>query len=107
MNESGGFTCARCGRSGPVRLAAPPFPNEMGRRIESEICADCWEAWKKHQMALINHYALDVRSADARGFLTAAMDAFLFGGDDEAGTGAGAPPGPGTGTGAPPGGGAG
>ena len=86
MNEQSGFTCARCGRSEVARIQTRPFPSETGRRIESEICADCWEAWKKHQMALINHYALNVRSAEGRSFLTTAMEGFLFGGNDEAGT---------------------
>ena len=109
MNDSSDFRCSRCGRSDVAPILAAPFPNETGRRIASEICAECWEAWKKHQMALINHYALNVRDAEARNFLTATMDGFLFGGDDAAGTGSEAPSGsgPAPGSEAPPGGGTG
>ena len=95
MNDSTEFSCSRCGRADAARIPAAPFPGEMGQRLTSEICADCWEAWKKHQMALINHYALNVRDAAARSFLTTTMDGFLFGGDDEAGTGLEAPSGSG------------
>ena len=92
MTEVIEFSCARCGLSDGARISAAPFPSDTGRRIAAEVCAECWEAWKKHQMALINHYALNVRDAEARSFLTSAMEGFLFGGDDEAGTGSDAPP---------------
>lgn len=91
MSNSSGLNCARCGLSDASPIPAPPFPGETGQRIVSGICAECWEAWKKHQMALINHYALNLRDAEARSFLTAAMEGFLFGGNDEAGTGSEAP----------------
>lgn len=90
MNK--GTDCTRCGRVGAPSVSGPTFPGPTGARIATEICADCWEDWKKHQMALINHYALNVRDAAPRAFLTESMEAFLFGGDDEAGTGANAPP---------------
>lgn len=86
MTDSSEFSCTRCGLSEVAPIAAAPFPSETGRRIASEICTECWEAWKKHQMALINHYALNVRDAEARSFLTTAMEGFLFAGDDAAGT---------------------
>ena len=95
MSNAEGTDCARCGRSGAPSIAGPTFPGDTGQRIAAEICADCWEAWKKHQMALINHYGLNVRQAEARSFLTRSMEAFLFHGDDEAGTGVEDPIGPG------------
>jgi Fe-S cluster biosynthesis and repair protein YggX len=88
MNDPDGFTCTRCGRADVPAVAAPPFPTRTGQRIAESICTECWESWKKHQMALINHYALNVRDPEARTFLTASMEGFLFGGDEEAGTGA-------------------
>ena len=93
MSGSPGLRCARCGRDDAPPITVPTFLGETGQRIVAEICADCWEDWKKHQMALINHYALNVRDADARSFLSRSMEGFLFGGDDEAGTGDDAPPG--------------
>lgn len=78
------FRCARCGRAHRERLAAPPFPDELGRRLVSEICAECWEEWKSRQMLLINHYGLQVRDPKARQFLIANLRAFLFGEGDGA-----------------------
>ncbi|MFQ5745680.1 MAG: Fe(2+)-trafficking protein [Gemmatimonadota bacterium] len=75
----GGFRCTRCERADGSPLGSPPFPDELGSRIGSEICADCWEAWKKQQMLLINHYGLNVRDANARAFLLSNLRAFLFG----------------------------
>lgn len=70
--------CARCGdhRAG---LPAPPFRDELGQRIHEKICRDCWDLWLKRQMQLINHYALDVRTPEAREFLKRNVRAFLFG----------------------------
>lgn len=60
-------------------MAAPPFKDELGQRIHSEICQICWDEWLKRQMQLINHYALDVRKPEARDFLRRNVMAFLFG----------------------------
>ena len=70
--------CSRCERRGPG-LDAPPFRDELGRRIEGSICRMCWDEWLRRQMQLINHYALDVRQPEAREFLRRNARAFLFG----------------------------
>lgn len=59
-------------------MGPPPFPDELGQRIHDEICQVCWEDWLQRQMQLINHYALDVRTPDARDFLRRNLEAFLF-----------------------------
>ena len=70
--------CARCGQT---RAAVPfaPFNNELGKRIHSEICQVCWGEWLRRQTALINHYGLNVRDADAKRFLLEQTEGFLFG----------------------------
>jgi Fe-S cluster biosynthesis and repair protein YggX len=70
--------CTRCERSGVEGIATPPFPTDLGRRIQEEICADCWEEWKQRQMLLINHYGLKLQEAQARDFLYANLSSFLF-----------------------------
>ncbi len=70
--------CSRCGQERP-RLEAQPFRDELGERIQRTICQVCWDEWLKRQMQLINHYALDVRTAEARDFLRRNVEAFLFG----------------------------
>lgn len=65
-------------------MGTPPFPDERGARIASEVCTECWEEWKRRQMLLINHYGLNVRDRKARDFLYQNLDAFLFGAGDAA-----------------------
>lgn len=72
------INCVRCGQTEP-QIERPPFRNELGERIHREICQRCWDQWLRYQTALINHYGLDVREKSAREFLTANMEAFLFG----------------------------
>lgn len=86
MTEDGQLQCTRCGREDATALPAPPLPGDVGQRILREICASCWEEWKKQQMLLINHYGIDLRDRRARDFLLENMRAFLFedgeGGDE-------------------------
>lgn len=72
------INCSRCDRE-RGQLDRPPFPDDLGRRIHAEICRVCWDKWLGRQMQLINHYALDVRTAEARDFLRRNVQAFLFG----------------------------
>ncbi len=74
----GSFSCVRCSREGTSAMGAPPFPNELGTKIATEICNLCWEEWKKHQMLLINHYGLKLRDPAAKEFLYANLRSFLF-----------------------------
>ncbi|UCF20786.1 MAG: oxidative damage protection protein [Gemmatimonadota bacterium] len=72
------LSCERCGNQ-RAALDAAPFRDELGERIRRNICQTCWDEWLKRQMQLINHYALDVRTAEAREFLRRNVEAFLFG----------------------------
>lgn len=60
-------------------MAAPPFPTDLGSRIQDEVCLVCWEEWKQRQMLLINHYGLKLQEAEARDFLYRNLRAYLFG----------------------------
>jgi Fe-S cluster biosynthesis and repair protein YggX len=75
------INCTRCSAE-RGQLDRPPFPDELGECIHAEICRVCWDEWLKRQMQLINHYALDVRTAEARDFLRRNVQAFLFGSGD-------------------------
>ena len=73
------ITCQRCKRdNAPVQERAP-FKSELGERLREAICSDCWKDWLKHQTALINHYGLDPRDAEAREFLYAQVEEVLLG----------------------------
>lgn len=60
-------------------MAFQPFPTELGRRVYARICGVCWADWLRTQQQLINHYALNLRDPQAKEFLFANMDQFLFG----------------------------
>jgi Fe-S cluster biosynthesis and repair protein YggX len=70
--------CKHCGEKRPA-LGFAPFPNELGRRIATEICQTCWAGWLQKQTQIINHYGLDLTSPDAQNFLFDNIKGFLFG----------------------------
>ena len=60
-------------------LAAPPFPNEFGRRIFESISQEAWTQWIRHSQLVINEKGLRLSDPDARELLTGECEAFLFG----------------------------
>ena len=72
------FKCTRCGRKNVQPLGYAPFPNDIGQRIGTEICAECWREWLMKQQQLINHFGLDVTNPDTHTFLFDQMNIFFF-----------------------------
>jgi Fe-S cluster biosynthesis and repair protein YggX len=70
--------CVRCGQDRD-QMSFRPFPNDLGLRAYHEICGACWAEWIKTQQQLINHYGLNLREQQAKEFLFANMEQFLFG----------------------------
>ena len=64
----GGFHCQRptCMLGSRARpLPAPPFKDELGRKIQEKICADCWSSWlKDYSIKVINELRLDLSRED-------------------------------------------
>lgn len=63
----GGETGFHCRRPGCVagghgrQLPAPPMNDEMGRRIQETVCADCWQDWLRNMsIKVINEMRLDL-----------------------------------------------
>ena len=83
MIPASAMQCVRCGKPDREPLLRSPFPNELGAKLVSEICTECWEEWKQRQMLLINHYGLNVRKPQAREFLVSNLRSFLFGEGEE------------------------
>lgn len=71
------FECARCGRNNEP-LGYAPLPNELGERVGSETCKECWQEWLQKQNQLINHFGLDVSSQDSQEYLFDQMKLFFF-----------------------------
>jgi tetratricopeptide (TPR) repeat protein len=60
----GGFRCQRptCMAGSRARqLPTPPFNDDLGRRIQQNICADCWNDWlRNYSIKVINELRLDL-----------------------------------------------
>jgi Fe-S cluster biosynthesis and repair protein YggX len=71
------FKCAKCGqKTAPIGFA--PIPTELGQRIGTECCQNCWKEWLQKQNQLINHFGLDVSNPDSHTFLFDNMKIFFF-----------------------------
>src|SRR5262249_31931661 len=59
-----GFRCQRPGcAAGPYarQLAKPPMNDELGRKIQAAVCADCWDLWLRNlSIKVINEMRLDL-----------------------------------------------
>lgn len=60
-------------------LENPPFPGELGKKIQAEISAEAWAMWLSHQTMLINEFRLSMLDPKARAFLKDEMVKFLYG----------------------------
>lgn len=69
-------TCTRCGRTAEG-LPFPPYPDELGSRIQSRVCAACWREYMSRQLMVINEYRLDLMDPRAQEILTRDMIEFL------------------------------
>jgi Fe-S cluster biosynthesis and repair protein YggX len=70
--------CVRCGQERD-QIGFRPFSNDLGLRVYQQICGICWAEWLRTQQQLINHYGLNLRDQQAKDFLFANMEQFLFG----------------------------
>jgi len=60
-------------------LERAPWPGTLGQKIFNEISKDAWNKWISHQTTLINENRLNLIDPNARTFLAAEMEKFLFG----------------------------
>ena len=71
------FECARCGQNNEA-LGYAPIPTELGEKIGTTTCKECWAEWLEKQKQVINHFGLDVSSPDAQEYLFDQMKLFFF-----------------------------
>jgi tetratricopeptide (TPR) repeat protein len=59
-----GFRCQRPGCMAGARarqLTSPPMNDDIGRRVQLSVCADCWTSWLRDQsIKVINELRLDL-----------------------------------------------
>jgi Fe-S cluster biosynthesis and repair protein YggX len=59
-------------------LPQPPIPDEMGKRIQAEICADCWNDWfRNYSIKVINELRLDLSTEHGQAEYDRYMREFL------------------------------
>ena len=60
----GGFQCKRPGcyaGSNARQLPGPPMNDDIGRRVQQTVCADCWTGWlRDYSIKVINELRLDL-----------------------------------------------
>lgn len=62
--------CARCGAENAPKITGwVGFPAELKARVQNEVCASCWEAWKATQLMALNEYRLNLGREDHRAIL--------------------------------------
>jgi len=59
-------------------LAKAPYPGELGKRILENISVQGWQMWISQQTMLINENKLTPFEPEAKAFLKAEMETFLF-----------------------------
>jgi len=76
-----GFRCQRpmCVAGSRARqLNAPPMNDEMGQRIFTSICADCWQDWmRNYSIKVINELRLDLSTERGQAEYDRYMKEFL------------------------------
>jgi len=58
-------------------MAEPPLYGQLGEQLQSSICGNCWEEWKKTETMVINEHRLDFSVKEHRQFLVSQMKQFL------------------------------
>src|SRR5262245_15802108 len=76
-----GFACQRpgCPMGNRARkLDKPPMPDETGKRIHENICADCWDYWfRNFSIKVINELRLDLSTEHGQAEYDKYMREFL------------------------------
>ena len=62
-------------------LSRPPYPGDLGQRIQQQVSQEGWRQWLQHQTRLINEKHLSPINPEHRKYLEQQMEAFFFGGE--------------------------
>lgn len=77
--------CVKLDKEAPG-LARPPFPGELGKRLQENVSQEAWQVWLAEQTRLINEYSLQLADPKARTFLAEQIEAYFFGSGETAKT---------------------
>ena len=68
--------CVRCERTAPGATGVF-YGGEVGERIRSQICADCWAEWQQQEVMVINELRLNFMDPKSQDILAQQMRDFL------------------------------
>lgn len=77
--------CVKLDKEAPG-LARPPFPGELGKRLQENVSQEAWQVWLAEQTRLINEYSLQLADPKARTFLAEQIEEYFFGSGETAKT---------------------
>ena len=76
-----GFRCQRPGCPAGSRarqLPKPPMNDELGKQIQAQVCADCWDSWLRNlSIKVINEMRLDLSTEKGQEVYDQIMREFL------------------------------
>lgn len=61
------------------RLEHPPFPGELGKRIQDNVTKEQWQEWLQLQTMIINEMGINAMDPAHREYLRDKMEEHLFG----------------------------
>ena len=59
-------------------LERPPYPGELGLKIQNQISEQAWREWLEFQKKLVNENGLDLSEKKTRDMLKDEMIKYLF-----------------------------
>ena len=68
--------CVRCGNEAPPPDFIP-YAGALKEAIGAQICAECWEAWKKMSVMVVNEFRLTPFCPSTRKFWNSTWSNFL------------------------------
>lgn len=58
-------------------MKTPPFPNELGRKIQEHVSKEAWDLWLQESVRYINTYRVDLSSKEGTEFMLKQLKIWL------------------------------
>lgn len=79
MSEQRMVDCIKLGKSLPG-LRRPPYRDELGKRIYSNVSEEAWKMWLEQQKMILNEYRLNPTNPDHMKTIKEQTEQHFFGG---------------------------
>ena len=78
MSEPRMVMCVKLGKEAEG-LDRPPFKNELGQKLFTNVSKEAWKLWLAHSTMIINEYRVDLLSKPGTELLLKECDKFFYG----------------------------